>query len=294
MIVYNAPTVRSFFLIFCAILVGRAQSKQAVDVMIVDKPHTFKILNKYEQPLTPDEEQRLTSYSPFEIVEQQALLGDQITPAMKVRLEGETFYLQKKSDGALIGDNRPGYRQIFKNCRVIDDTMHVVRDNAVLLAEQYPSSGKRTYAQQGQLVQRLFVYRNRYYVKTLGPKPVFGWTSPAANAWKPLESRMQPKSDTIPADVQQQIAQRLESANRTYQQFFAHFNKLTGKQKSVPTWKKVEQSKHLVYRLNASRTTLDNLQQSTAQLLEELELALLGKNVSVNYENGRIAFKPDD
>jgi hypothetical protein len=260
------------------------------EFIIVENPKRFSILNQYEQPLSASEKLRLVSYAPLEIVERKATLGDQITPVMKVRFDGRTLFLQRDGDGSLIGETGDGYRRIFRHCRMIQDTMTVIRSDAVSISRRFPASGQTIVAPRGSRVFRMFAYKGRYYVKLLEPRTAFGWTSPPADAWASVEGQQATVAhDGLDDAARARIETRIEEANRAYRRLFAFFNEHTGKHKAIPSWTLTDSDSGLLYTLDGPEDIERALDESARYLANDLRTLLLGRELAVSYEPGRIA-----
>ncbi len=279
------------FIIFL-VLCSPVLSQEHADFVIVGDPQTYSILDKYEQPLSESAKDLFPPFSPLQIVEGDATLGDEITRASKIRFNRSSYYLLLDDNGNYVGGSRNSYRQIFRKCQIIEDTIQVTKSGALLLSKKYPAQGKRVYLENGCTVIRVFKYRNYYYVKCLGIKEAYGWCSFASkNAWKKIKSIGKKQKISAGNTMLDRVAARIESANKMYIQYFEHFNRITKQQNSIPQWHYTVDSDMIQCTLKEPYKNSEQLKESTYYLVQDIENMLHGRPFRLQYQQGEITVR---
>lgn len=269
-------------------------AQESADFLILGNPQVYTILNKYEQSLTASEKELFRPFSPLQIVNKDYTLGDGITSALKFRFCQDVYFILKDDDGNLIGDKKNPYRQVFRKCKIIEDTVRIKKDRAILLSQKYPSTGRRIYLRQGNLTIRLFKYQNYYCVKYVGQKTVYGWCSLSdKSAWR-REIQVKKVDKTLKSELQNRIIARINTANNTYKQYFECFNSITNKQKSIPQWRCAYNDDILRCTLTNPYKDSDQLEESAQYLIRDLENIVIGKPFDVHYQKGEITIKLEE
>ncbi len=262
---------------------------EKADFLVVENIKIFSILDKYEQPLTESAKDRFLPYSPLQIVNADATLGDEITEALKFRYNRKTFFFLKDDNGNLIGDKKHLYSHILKKCTVIGDTIQITKRKAVLLSKQYPSKGRRVYLERNECCIRLFVYKGYHYVKTIGTSAQYGWCSfSSKNGWKIARSVSKKREYNLNSVLKERIVSRIEKANTAYQQYFNHFNSITKQGKSIPQWRYSFDENTFHCTITGPYKNTEQLEESTYYLVQDIENMLLGKAFNVEYQTGEI------
>jgi hypothetical protein len=264
-------------------------AENSADFMIAALPKAFIVLDHYEQPLSGAKKARLIAYSPFLIINEEGMLGDQITPALQFSLHGQTFFLLRDEEGNFAGDKTGQAHKIYKNCTQLNDTVQVVRDRAVLLSEQYPAAGSRVFLKKRDRLLRVFKYRNSYYVLRTGESPRYGWCSVSArHAWRVLKEKKDTVSVLFSPMLKERILDRVASANTAYEKYFNYFNQKSSNPKTVPEWQCASNDTAISCVLDSKDIAPAMLKESTRYLVSDLENLLIGKPFLVAYKAGEI------
>ena len=269
-------------------------AQEYANFLILENPQVYSILNKYEQSLTSSEKELFRPFSPLQIVSKDHTLGDGVTSALKFRFYQDTYFLLKDDDDNLVGDNKNPYSQVFGKCRIIEDTIRVIRNKAILLSQKYPANGVRIYLKRDDRIVRLFKYKDYYCVKCLGQKIKYGWCSFSdKRAWRD-EIQVKRIDKNLKSELQERIITRIDAANKIYKHYFDSFNSITSKQKSIPQWR-------CAYNDDILRCTLTNpykdsglLEESTQYIIRDLENIVIGKPFEVHYQKGEITIQLKD
>jgi hypothetical protein len=267
-------------------------SQPTADFLILSQPRDYTILNQYQQPITDAEKKLFVANAPLQIVNDNEILGDQLTRTLRFVFEGRTWFIEKDETGNFKGDKGKQFRQVLKKCVIIADTVQIQADRAVSFSEKYPPGLESGWLKKGELVIRLFSCGGSCCVKRPGAKPEYGWGRfGPKTGWKRLEQGAE-KPQGLTDMLTERIVSRFKAANQTYAEYFSHFDKLTGQEKTVPAWRCEAKGGEVHCSLNAPYTSSSQLDESTQYLVRDLENVLIGKQCDVLYEKGEIFIKP--
>jgi len=278
-------------LIFLFVLLA-ARYTLAADFLIVKEPENISILNNYEQPVSTDELGSLFPYSPFQIINRDELLGDQITHVIRCKYINQTFFLIKNGNGNLLVKDKLTYQKSFSGCTPLGDTVVFTNNNSLKAFELYPSAGNSFSIKKGDRAIRVFQSGNNVYILRLAQPQKFGWCTANGNFIKQTQKAKTFSDQTITADIYKSIQSRLETANENYDSLFFFFNKLTLKDNSIPKWVITKDGPAIRCTLKGTAVVLRQLETSTSYLTREIEQILLGKGYEINYSNGEIIIRP--
>jgi hypothetical protein len=267
-------------------------SQPTADFLILSQPHDYTILNQYQQPITDAEKKLFVANAPLQIVKDNEILGDQLTRALRFAFDGKTWFIEKDETGNFKGDKGKQFRQVLKKCVIIADTVQIIADRAVSFSEKYPPGLESGWLKKGEIVVRLFSCQGFCCVKCPGAKTEYGWGKfGAKTGWKRLEQAAE-KQQGLNDMLTERIISRFKDANRTYAEYFSHFDKLTQQEKTVPVWRCEAKGNEVHCSLNAPYASTSQLDESTQYLVRDLENMLIGKQCDVRYEKGEIFIKP--
>ena len=266
-------------------------SQTTADVLILSRPQDYTIFNQYQQPLSESERSLFVANVPLQIVKENEIMGDQITHALRFVFEGKTWFVERDESGNFAGDKGKQFRQVLKKCLIISDTVQIMAEGAVSFSEKFPP-GAKGWLRKGETVQRLFSYGGFFYVKRPAEKPPYGWSRfGVKTGWKRIEQGIE-KPQELTTLLMEQIMDRFKAANRTYEEYFSHFDKLTGQEKTIPRWRCEAKGDEVHCSLNAPYDGTSQLDESTQYLVRDLENMLIGKQYEVLFDKGGIFIKP--
>ncbi len=269
-------------------------SQKTSDFIILAQPRDYTIFNQYEQPITEAEKKLFAPFAPLQIKNDNEVLGDQITHALRAVFEGETWFLEKDENGNLLGDKGKQNRPVYKKCLVLNDTVQIVNGHAVCFSEKFPPSGQAGFLEKGDFVERLFSYGGYCCVKRIGAQVRYGWSSFAQKAaWKRVEQVAEKLETGLTSFLSERIVQRFAAANRAYKEYFDHFNKLTKQERSVPFWRCETRGNEVYCSLNAPYNGSSDLDESTHCLVRDIENTLIGKHYVVVPGKGAMTIRPE-
>jgi hypothetical protein len=261
---------------------------ERVDIIVAEKIGLYTVFDRYQQELTPRQKHDFPSFAPFVVENEEATLGDGITPAVHVRHEGISYYFMVDDRGRLVGGDAGDFLKRYRRCIVYNDTIEITRDGALVMSVRGRESDNRLPLRRGDLAKRLFGYRDLYYLKLLDGEELYGWCGlRPAGAWEKF-SHEQAATAAFDADLQERIADRLDRVNATYAGFVAEFNRISGQSKRPPEWVVHNDEAGVQCVLNAKPSTIRALRGSTRYVVQEIENLLIGRPLSVRYEDGVI------
>jgi hypothetical protein len=265
---------------------------QTADFLIVENPSILIIYNKYQQSISNQIQKQLVSFTPFQIIEEDELLSDQISHASRVIFDNNIYFLLKNEEGNYIPDKNEYFR-IFKNCELIGDTIKVLRDNWVSIfpkPEYLTRKSQHIYLDENRYCVRLFKYRNLFYLKVAGDSTVYGWTKLPRNGWELMY-----ESDitlvTIPENLISRLKIRIDSANQDYENFFSYFNKKYDKENVIPYWN-LEISDYEIQGTLNDPSLVNNLKNSNRYLIQDIDNIFLGSNFVFIFSDSSFSIKP--
>jgi hypothetical protein len=289
-------TMRLKLCIILPLLITNAVAQGAADFFVVSDPRAYTIYNHYEQPVTEQEKADFVPYSPFQIIEKDMLLGDQITRALKFVFQHKTFFLLKDEDGTFAGDKPASGIRAFRGVELFEDTLEV-RGSGLTMASW--GGGYLSIAEGTRLV-RVFRSGPRWYCAAFLDRTVYGWCSlEPRSVWSRAERAVPAgraaKTDTVFSEsLRQKILARFASVNKSYTTCFSHFNSLTGDEKSVPQWNCESSGSRMRCRLSGPYSNGDQLSESSRCLAQEIGMLLSGTDFRVTCRGGEIVVENRD
>jgi hypothetical protein len=282
---------RSFWT-FILTFIAFSYPQSTSDFLITPRPSIYTILNQYQQAVGADEQKEFVPYSPFQVANQDEVLGDQITKALRFSFNNKVYFLQKDDTGRLIGERDKNDHELLKKCTLMEDTVEVLKDKAVPFFGRNMPAGLSAYLRKGESVVRIFKYNDRFYVKRNEKTAVYGWVPGyVQNAFRRSIAAPAASAD-MSGYMHDRIIERFASANAIYRRYFDHFNSLTDRQKAVPVWRCETKGNEIQCLLNSPYQTGDQLRESTQYIVRDIENMLLGKPFLVLSEQGSITIRP--
>ncbi|MBD3418945.1 MAG: hypothetical protein GF398_02385 [Chitinivibrionales bacterium] len=270
-------------------IIVSAFTARSADYIIFEDYTELRIRDRYQQELSNARYRAIRAYAPVEIIEQTALLGDQLTYALKGRIDGQTAYIITGKNGTFTGYPDDKYVRTFNNCREVHDTFEISSSRSFVLYPEYPQQGGAIPVDAGAQVQRIFKFGNRYFGKLLTGDKQYGWiTIRNASGWHKKKGNDSGPSVEFTDDIVQTIRHRLTEINATYVDYFSFFNDLTGKHKSSPQWQLAQRENRLTCSLHAPQSILRQLKESSTYVAQEIENLFIGKPFTVTRDGQTI------
>ena len=268
--------------LFCSL-----SAAERADFLIIEKPAALKIYNRYQQELNTAEKSRQLAFAPLRIINEQELLGDQITESIHVRLGSHNdYFIIKAPDGKMLNRNKAGQIQKLKNCALIADSILIKKDKILALITQT----EQIKLPAGSRLIRYFKYKSRYYVYQLTPRKRYGWLRLTNNsAWEIIKQKQSVGADNefLTLDLRSDILKIFKKANRLYEQYFDFFNQKTLKHEQPPHWD-VQISDNSIQALFIPDSLLNNFQTSAAFTRRQLENLLIGLPYRISMQDNRL------
>jgi hypothetical protein len=260
---------------------------QTADFIVTENPLVLHILNKYEQKISFREEKLFSPYCAVQIISREETLSDNFTPAIKVKLRNQTFYLLSDENNQALNVNNAGYFKIYSKVRILNDTEKVVKDNSVMLEPPHPEMSKKQYLPRGTRIKRIFIYRDRFYGQTLGLDSVYGWSDiRGKGGWEKDEIAVFP-SPTIATEIVNRIRDKITNSNQTLRNLFEFFNIETNADLPIPQWQ-IDVSENKILCTLTNYPQQKHFQESTNHLINELEYILLGSKLRIESKQNKI------
>lgn len=262
------------------------------DFLVIREPERLSILDQYEQALSLDQKKAFLKYTPFQIMNKNVQLGDQITTALRCHNLGSEYFLLKNETGDLITNTKLSYQHTFTGCTVFSDTVEVTNENGTRIYDTYPSGGNSAVLSKGEKAIRIFQHSNEYCLFRLAYPQRYGWCSTSAKLIKKTQKASTSNVSSNIPDLKQRIGTHLILVNELYDSIFRYFNKLTQQQQSIPHWQVTIENNTIRCTLKGSYLITKQLEESTDLIRKEFEKMLLGEPFAVQYNKGEIIISP--
>lgn len=251
---------------------------QTADFLIAENPSNLTIYNKYQQYISSQVRDQYAPFTPFRIVQENEILSDQITMASRVLFNHQVLFLLKNEEKRYFPENN-GYIKLFKNCEIYDDTIRVLKNLRVSTfkkPEELYKKNRHNYLQEGQLCNRIFKFRNLYYVKLMSDSTLFGWTLLPRNGWE-INRQSNFSFTTVPENLISRLQLRIESVNQDYENMFNYFNKKYNQEKRIPNWI-LEISENQIQGTLNDPSLKAQLKNSNRYLMQDIDNIFLGSD----------------
>jgi hypothetical protein len=284
-IAQHPVTLCSIVLVLCV----NSFAQTSADYFLIADPQHYTVYDQYQQPLSAADMSLFAPYAPFQIMERDVVLGDQITHALKFMFRQRTFYLLKDDEHRFIGEKNKTDRQSFNGCAVLEDTVDVVGNGLSVTT----GAGKSFRVAKGERLNRVFRNGQRYYVAAIGEHTRYGWSSlEPKSAWRKSASRVVAETGNdisgFSETLKQRILNRFSVANESYKACFSHFNTLTRDEKVVPQWRCECSGFRIRCELSGPYSTGDQLLESSQYLAQDIENILVGTGFGVVCKSGEM------
>lgn len=263
---------------------------QTFDVLIVEKPEYLSVYDSFQRSLTSRRASALRPFVPIKILKTHDLLGDGLTPCMKVNIEGDDYYILRSDNGNLSGWRDLGEVKTFKQRKFIDDTIAVTISGRL---QFQPVIGNAPLTlKNGDHCVRYFDNDGAVYVKKLELHPSFGWIklseAQEGTLWKTVRSM--PAATILSQPTRDRLKEKIEKMNHTFSEVFSLLSKETGKRLAVPQWH-IDSSATTMTCILLPAASAGPYRQSIDALTATLQAYLLGTEYDAMPEHNRIEIK---
>jgi hypothetical protein len=279
--------------VLTALLSPSADAQPAsAEFLLIEQPGALRIYDRFEQFVPDPGALGLSAFAAVQVTADRSTLGDEITPVMQVRVNGQTHFLIRDPEtGGLVGENSVGAVTRVKNARAVWDTVEILADRGVSFT---PASGgrQRTLA-AGARVYRIFVAGGRTYVRTVDAAAEHGWLNGGPEAdgrlWRrPASTDREAPSDEPP--IAARIAERVEETNALMARIYAAVGREASLRLQPPRWN-VSTAGPLI-RCTLTPMPADSARGSTVLLGKHLESLTFGTRYRVRTSPGSIEVRP--
>jgi len=263
--------------------------QEQADFLLIESPSELVIYNKYEQAITTSEQRLFASYVPLLLQEQETTLSDAFTPASKIKVGRDTFFLVKESAERYRNQEKAGPITVLRNVEIVNDSLQILDSSRLQTVNIPGESGKSFDLKNDQQLQRLYRYRGYSFVQTLGIPTRFGWVklpNRPGQVWKAVKAA---KKTTDISSIRTGIERRVSEANAVYVKLYEHFNRKHNKTLSAPQWQLNSADKSSILIQLFPENTAGG---STNNLLEKLQRSLTGSLFSATLNDNGILIEP--
>ena len=259
--------------------------------LIVERPQHLRLYDRYQQSLPDPGKAGIEPFLPLKVLHEHDLLGDGLTPCMRVEAHGSEFFLGLQGESELIGSAQLGFRGTFPQATELQDTVEVRVAGRILLLS--PQRSARRLLAQGARAARLFQTDTLVFVRMLLPTQEFGWLrlpeQTSGSDWSILEQA--PRAATGPlADIVPRLRPILAGTNAALTSLFTHLNSTTGKRRGIPQWEIITTDSSMLVELHDGGESAA-FAESSQLLAKRLESVLLGTQLRIIAQPGRIEIR---
>lgn len=259
----------------------------AAEFYIIENPSALIIYDKYEA--REEDKDIFLPYSPFEIIEKSATLGDGISEVMKVTYIGETYYILKDDNGKIEGLSEAGSIKKI-TASTYSDTLSSI--GSVIVKEGFYPGKKNVSSLFNQNSVAVLKYKGYLYLIN-NKKTVFGWSN--SHNWKKVKRESTKIQKTEVSDDQfSKLTNKIKEINELYKKTFNYYNEKLNESKGVPYWKIEKEGKVINFKLRGSKASIVQLEESSQYIVQEFLNILLGDPFDVKYRDGQITVSPED
>jgi hypothetical protein len=260
---------------------------QSFEVVIVEKPERLVAYDSYQQSLTSQGASPLRPFAPIKILNGHDVLGDGITPCARVDVDGQVLFLLRDESGRLAGWKNAGTTKIFQHIDFLNDTIEIT--GARTIALQHPVNGHVRMLPVGERCLRYFVRESVFYVKVLGPQPVYGWLSlPQVEKGKPWKIvRGEQTLTGLSPMILGRVSGKIRTINQSLIEVYTFLGRETGKKYPIPQWQ-IDSSKASIRYVLRPNAAAESYRESLHVLASTLRTYLLGTGYDAQEHNNGI------
>ena len=258
---------RGLFIIILSLLLSIQYANGATaDFWIIENPAALLLYNRYVQRLTDNENEQLTAFSAWQILELNIVLSDQYTRVIKTQQDRDVYFIQVTASGEPVNQDSAGQISTIKNAQILGDTVRISTNGRLFIK----SGNKRFSLSEGMLVKRLFVHRGTTFGKTLTGQNA-GWIEGnGPKNWEAFHSSS--NNQAFENQLFSRIDQIFQSYNTRFNRLFDTMNQRYNEQYTPPQWIAMNSPVDLRYTLEPYdyRTRLSGTRSFLVQELTDL------------------------
>lgn len=279
--------IKKSFLLFFTILLSLIFISNAAQYYIIEDPSSLIIYNSYEARV--NNMNKFLSYSPFEIINKNEMLGDGISEVLKVKYLGETYFILKDDDGNIEGGRNAGSIKML-NVTYCDDTLAFTAGTTIKSGHFPGKKNVTSFFNKSAIA--LFKYQNYFYLINQKESAI-GWSKTVY--WKKVKTKnVKVKKQIISKDQIDKLTFKIKEVNALYKRAFNYYNNKLNESKSAPYWKITKDGNSISFKLWGSKASVVQLEESSQYIVQEFLNILLGEPFDVKYSNGEIIVSPEE
>lgn len=271
---------------FLLFLSGFLTAKQT-SILIIENNRDYVILDSFEQRLQPAQN-RLPKWTPFEVLEENYLLGDQITTAAKVKFLSHIYLIQKGEEGQLICSNPSSKALRYTVKKMLNDTIQIKAGARINYSKSPAVSDNFTLKERGPFYRLCAVGHITILINSKEQNRVYFVQNLTRNMYEYV--RLEPyrqarKFDNLPVA---QIQRFIDKANRLNTKYFQYFASRYHILPVYPKWGLHTKGKTIQVYLNTKSVRMEN---SFRHLLQQIKNSLPSAQYSVKAVENKIVIE---
>ncbi len=272
-------------------LVGlNLSAQQKADYLIVEDPAKLTMYNRYQQNLSPSDENSIYPFVPMKINERKGMLPDDIRSYMKVSVNDIPFYIITE-DELPFNIEEAGKYFIAEDAAIINDTVQVIAGGGIEGSKMIGNSV--TMIENETLINRKFMYGDKVYCTVMGiPKTVFTFSlTELKSKTEPFSKNQTTNSGKkITGDIVEAVKKRIEKFNNKLAGMFGFLNAEYNKSNKPPAWS-VEAAEDSIIIVPSDSSLLNNFNESMQYLKDELTTSLIRTRLQLYTKEGAMIIK---
>ena len=281
-----------FLILLLWIVPERTASAEEAVFFVVEHPANLVIYNRYQQVLSVQDRGALVPFEPIRVVDALAVLGDGITPCMKVEIRGDVHYLLLEAEGRLAGESHAGVMKSYHGVRPLADTILVMQSGS--LRFEPAGSTAAAFLPAGERLIQIFRYASRTFAHRQSSPRVYGWVSlkngDENRLWKIAEEVIAARS-AITGRIKDSVASRVGRVNSILAGLFNYFNRTALHPRPIPSWTAESSDSAITCTIEGAGSP-DVFRESTRSFARDLENVVLGSGLGVFSSPGKIVIRP--
>ena len=265
-------------------IVSSVKDSNADDYLIIENPAALVIYYQYEQRLNSNAKTQLRSNSAWRILVRDQVLSDQFTHTLKVTFNQTVYYIQIDDKGYPVNQDNAGEIQKLQNVKSLGDTVQIKTSGKLSI----DSGRDRFKLSHGMLLQRLFSYRGKTFVRQIGGQSS-GWIVGKSSAnWQIFHQEI---DETLQEEkLFAQVDRIIERYNTRIEKLFIYLNNQHNLEFVAPQWVVRRSPAYLSYQFQPSDYQ-KQFNGSRSYLVQEVRDLLYGSAYQLNEQDSHITIR---
>ena len=258
------------------------------DVVLARHPEYLMVYNTYQQRLSRDEGRALVAFTPLIVVKERDVLGDGFTPCLRVKANGQIYFIQTAADGTLLEPGGQAEAAILRGVTIYEDTMILQRSGGVTVRA---FDGKSSFSvMANSMLVREFQTDEKTYVRLPASPARYGWVTLAAGEWTRKRSAPELTSD-IMGQILPGVRSIVEEANAALRSIYRRLSTANGSSLRPPRFALEEQKDRVTCTFLPEPRTPE-FHESIAGLARTLERQFPEGTVRVSVDGNVVTLTP--